>query len=99
MPALGVERRLLHSEWVLKNSVYKIRDCWMICEILILKIGEWFVKVLVFSRIRPTRMVDHRGRGGTKEESTPVRALVLKPAGNNSEAQELLFVQIYFLFK
>ena len=65
-----------------------LRENVKICEILILKIGEWFVKVLVFSRIRPTRMVDHRGRGGTKEESPPVRAIVLKPAGTNSEAQE-----------
>ena len=39
--------------------------------------ARYYVVFPSFSRIRPTRTVDHRGRGGTKEESTPVRAIVL----------------------
>ena len=39
--------------------------------------ARYYVVFSSFSRIRPTRSVDHRGMGGTKEASTHVRAIVL----------------------
>ena len=39
--------------------------------------ARYYVVFPSFSRIRPTRTVDHRGMGGTEEASTHVRAIVL----------------------